>query len=270
MALLKIGVVGCAGKMGESVLTAINEDVDSKIIGGTEKSDSSWLGQDIGEIIGENNLGINVHSDAKKLFSESDAIIDFTSTQTIYDHAELAEKFGRVWILGTTGTCKGGDEAIEKASKKAANVRASNMSLGVNLLTFLVRKTAEGLGLDFDTEIVDFHHRQKLDAPSGTALTLGRAIAEARNQNHDEEIITNRLESRKERKLGGIGYSSIRGGDVVGDHTVIFTNNEERIELTHRASSRSIFARGALKAAHWANGKPAGLYSMSDVLDLNI
>jgi len=268
MSALNVGVIGCAGRMGRALLTAINEAQDSHLSGGTDVAKSGWLGRDIGEILGCNPLGLIIGDDPETLFATSDAVVDFTAPQAVADHAQLAAKSGKAWILGTTGTDAGQDAAIVKAATQTAVVRAANMSVGVNLLVGLVRSAAAALNNEFDAEILEFHHKHKVDAPSGTALALGGAIATARDQEHKHVSVFGRHGNTGKRRLGEIGYAVMRGGNVVGDHTVVFATEDERIELTHRAGSRGIFARGALRAAHWAHNKPPGLYGMDDVLGL--
>jgi len=268
MSALNVGVVGCAGRMGREILTAINDAPDSHIAGGTDIAKSGWPGRDIGEILGCNPMGLIIGDDPETLFTTSDAIVDFTTPQAVADHAALAAKSGKAWILGTTGTDAGQDAAIAKAATQTAVVRAANMSVGVNLLVELVKKAAASLDNEFDAEILEFHHKHKVDAPSGTALALGGAIATAREQEHKQVKVFSRYGNTGKRRVGEIGYAVMRGGNVVGDHTVVFATEDERVELTHRAGSRGIFARGALRAAHWAHNKPPGLYGMDDVLGL--
>ena len=268
MDVLQIGVVGCAGRMGRSIFSAIKEDPNSNISTGTEIPESTWIGRDIGEILGEEETGIKIISDPEKLFTLSDVVIDFSSPSTIENHSRLAKKYQKAWILGTTGTDLNQDSFVTIASENCAIVRAANMSLGINLLAELVQRTAATLGVEFDVEILDIHHKNKLDAPSGTALMLGKVIANARKQNH-EDVMIFPLDKTKIRPPGSIGYDAIRSGDIVGDHTALFASKDEQIELTHRASARNIFALGAIKAAHWASTKSPGLYGMRDVLGLN-
>jgi 4-hydroxy-tetrahydrodipicolinate reductase len=200
--------------------------------------------------------------------SHADGIIDFTVPQATVDHAKLAAKAGIVHIIGTTGFSADDEAAIADAAKRAVIVKSGNMSLGVNLLAALVKRVAKTLDEDFDIEILEMHHNRKIDAPSGTALLLGRAAAAGRGVDLDKTSVRSRDGHTGARKAGDIGFATLRGGTVVGDHTVIFAGPAERIELGHRAEDRMIFARGAVKAALWANGKKPGLYSMADVLEL--
>ncbi|MDA0653967.1 MAG: 4-hydroxy-tetrahydrodipicolinate reductase [Proteobacteria bacterium] len=265
---MNIGIVGCAGRMGRALLAAVHDAPDSHIAGGTDVAESGWVGRDLGEVLGREAIGLAVGDDARALFTVADAVIDFTSPKATVLHARLAAETRTVWVLGTTGTSAAGDAAVADAATKTAVVRAANMSVGVNLLIGLARKAAAALDTEFDAEILEFHHKHKVDAPSGTALALGAAIADARGQDHDKVKVLGRHGVTGERRRGEIGYAVLRGGNVIGDHTVVFAGESERIELVHRAGSRDIFARGALRAAHWAHGKPPGLYGMADVLGL--
>lgn len=268
MTVRNIGVLGCSGRMGRALLTAIDEMPDSQVAGAVDIAESGWVGRDLGELLGRDPSGIVIGEDPNEVFASADAVADFTTPQAVLTHAELAAASGTAWVLGTTGTCAKGDAAVAHAAKRAPVVRAANMSLGINLLAGLVRKAARVLGPEFDAEILEFHHKHKIDAPSGTALALGNAIAETRDQLHEQIKIFERCSVSGRREPGGIGYAVLRGGNIVGEHTVIFANEDERIELSHRAGSRGIFARGALRAAHWAYQKPPGLYGMDDVLGI--
>lgn len=268
MALLRIGVLGCAGRMGQALVRAVAAAADAELTGGTELEGSEWLGRDIGEPAGVGNLGTAIDADTRALFQSCDVVLDFTAPAALAPHAKIAGETGTAMVIGTTGTSHKDDTAVLAASKHAAIVRAANMSVGVNLLIALTRKAAAALDLHFDAEVLEFHHRHKIDAPSGTAKALGHAIADARGQTHDRVAVTHRDGVTGERRRGDIGYAVMRGGMVIGDHTVIFASDRECIELTHRAASRDIFAEGALAAARWLRGKRPGLYGMTDVLGL--
>lgn len=220
-------------------------------------------------LVGPDAAGAVVMDDARSLFEAADVVIDFTVPAATVAHAALAFDTGTAMVIGTTGLTADQQTAVQGAAEKAAVVQAGNMSLGVNLLVGLARQAAELLGPDYDIEVVEMHHKHKIDAPSGTALMLGRAAAEGRGLNHDDHAVMSREGHTGPRPDDAIGYATLRGGDVVGDHTVIFAGPSERIELTHRAASREIFARGAVRAAMWCDGRSAGLYSMRDVLGLN-
>ena len=269
MAELKIGVVGCAGRMGQALIRQIHETEGCTLAGGTERTGSPALGRDPGELAGIGATGLTIGDDAAALFAQADAVLDFTSPDVSLAHAAMAADHGVIHIIGTTGLGAEHDSAIAAAAQHTAIVCDGNMSLGVNLLTVLTRKVAALLDEDFDVEVLEMHHRHKVDAPSGTALMLGKAAAAGRKVDHDAMADRGRDGITGARQRGHIGYAVLRGGNVVGEHSVIFAADNERIELTHKASDRTIFARGAVKAARWAKGRPPGLYSMIDVLGLD-
>ena len=269
MADLRIGVAGCAGRMGRALVRAAADDGSAVVAAGSEAPGSPWIGRDVGETAGGPPLGIAVAGHADALFGTADVVLDFTTPRTVAAHAALARETGTAWVLGTTGAGPDEDSAVRAAAAAAPIVRAANMSLGINLLLGLVRRAAAVLDASFDAEVVEMHHRHKVDAPSGTALALGRAVARARGQDHDEAAVFGRRGQTGARARGAIGYAALRGGNVAGEHAVVFAADDERVELVHRAGSRAIFARGALRAAHWAHGRPPGLYRMQDVLGLD-
>jgi len=244
---LKIGIVGCAGRMGRMLVETIRGRADCRVTAGSERPGSPAVGQDIGQLAGQDPLGVIATDDPAALFEASEAVLEFSSPAATVAHARLAAATGRIHVIGTTGLGKDDEAAIAEAARRAAIVLAPNMSLGVNLLLALVRQAASRLGPDWDIDILEMHHRHKVDAPSGTALMLGAAAERARGS-------------------GVAGYASVRGGTVAGDHDVLFLGPDERLILSHRAESRMIFARGALAAAAFLAGKPAGLYSMRDVI----
>ena len=263
---MKIAVMGAAGRMGRELLRTIAATPGCSISGGTEPAGAAAVGSDVGLLFGHESLGINVSDNTAEVIAASDAIIDFTSPAASIAFARLAA--GKIHVIGSTGFDAAGDAAIAEAARKATIIKAGNMSLGVNLLTAITRKVAAALGEDFDIEIVEMHHRRKVDAPSGTALMLGQAAAEGRGVNLNDKSVRGRDGHTGARKSGDIGFATLRGGSVVGDHTVIFAGDGERIELTHVASDRSIFAKGAVKAALWGEGRAPGLYAMTDVLGI--
>jgi 4-hydroxy-tetrahydrodipicolinate reductase len=265
---MKIAVMGAAGRMGRELLRAVSMTPGCSISGATETAGSKSVGTDIGTLIGTDPLGIKVSDDAASVISASDAILDFTSPKATATFAELAARRGIVHVIGTTGFDAASEAALKAAAARAVIIKAGNMSLGVNLLAALTKKVAAVLGADFDIEIVEMHHRMKVDAPSGTALMLGEAAAEGRRVNLAEKAVRARDGHTGARKAGDIGFATLRGGSVVGDHTVIFAGDGERIELTHLAADRGIFAKGAVKAALWGKGRAPGLYSMADVLGI--
>ncbi len=269
---MKIGIVGCAGRMGRMLLAEVLATKGTQTAGGSERPGNPYIGKDIGELAGAEpsgvSLGIPILDDAEALFRVSDAVIDFTVPAATAHHAALAAKTGTALIVGTTGLSPDQQAEIDGAALKTAIIQAANFSLGVNLLAGLTRQVAAILDDNFDIEIIEMHHRHKVDAPSGTALALGQAAAEGRGVDLGETAQRVRDGHTGARRAGDIGFASLRGGDVVGEHSVIFAADGERIELTHKASSRSIFARGAVRAALWTDGRAPGLYSMKDVLDL--
>ncbi len=265
---MKIGVVGCAGRMGQNLLQVIHESSGCRIGGGTEQPGHPAVGQDLGLLAGLGELGLIVGDDAAALFATVDAVADFTVPAATVSHAGLAAQHKTILIAGTTGLEADQEAAIRAAAADTVIMRAANFSVGVNLLEQMTRRAAAILDPDFDIEIVEIHHRHKVDAPSGTALALGQAAADGRGVDHDSVADRGRDGITGARKSGDIGYAALRGGNVAGEHTVIFAADNERVEFSHKATDRIIFARGAIRAALWANGKPPGLYSMTDVLGL--
>jgi 4-hydroxy-tetrahydrodipicolinate reductase len=268
MSDMRLIVAGAGGRMGRTLVKAIAQTPGLVLAGATENSNSSLIGEDVGELAGLGSNGIALSADAVPLLEKADGIIDFTVPAATIAFAALAAKFGKVHIVGTTGLSAADDAKIGESAKRAVVIKSGNMSLGVNLLAALTRRVAKTLDTSFDIEILEMHHNQKVDAPSGTALLLGRAAAQGRNIDLETHAIRAREGHTGARKPGDIGFATLRGGSVVGEHTVMFAGPAERIELTHKAEDRMIFARGALHAALWARGKKPGLYSMADVLGL--
>ena len=268
METLRIGIVGCAGRMGRTLIGAVAGHEACALAGGSEAPDSPVLGQDLGTLAGLETQGQAVVADPIEVFAASQAVIDFTTPAATVRHAELAAQGQVAYVVGTTGLTPEDRGALERAARHIPVVQAANMSLGVNVLLALVERAAAMLDADYDIEVLEMHHRWKVDAPSGTALDLGRAAAAGRGAALEDLAQRGRDGMTGPRKRGDIGFAALRGGDVTGDHTVVFAAEGERLELTHKAASREIYARGALKAALWARGKPSGLYSMKDVLGL--
>jgi len=268
MSEMRLAVMGASGRMGRALVRAVQESPHCALIGGTEAPGSQYIGADLGELAGVGPLGINVTDDPLTLFTRCEGILDFTLPHVSADYAGLAAQARIVHVIGTTGFADEDEQRIASASRHATIVKAGNMSLGVNLLSALTEKVAAALDADYDIEIVEIHHRNKVDAPSGTALMLGEAAATGRQVALEDHAVKTREGHTGARRSGDIGFATLRGGDVVGEHTVILAGPGERIELTHRATDRQIFARGAVKAALWARGKPPGIYSMRDVLGL--
>jgi len=265
---MRVVIAGAGGRMGRALTAAIAATKGLILAGAVDAPGSAVIGRDAGELAGLGPNGIKVTSDVAAALREADGLIEFTIPVVTLALAELAAAAGKVHVIGTTGHDAEEHAVIAKAAKRAPIVKSGNMSLGVNLLVALTKRVARTLGDEYDVEIVEMHHNQKIDAPSGTALMLGHAAAEGRSINLAERSARGRDGVTGARKAGDIGFASLRGGTVVGDHSVIFAGPAERIELTHRAEDRMIFARGALHAALWARGKPPGLYSMADVLGL--
>lgn len=266
---LKIGIVGAGGRMGR-MLVQVVADTESCVLGGaSEAPGSPLLGNDAGTLSGIGENGVVITDDAATMFAGVDAVIDFTVPAATAIHAVLAAENDCALITGTTGLEDAHRAALEDAAKSVPVVWASNMSSGVNLMFAITERVARALDPDFDIEIVEMHHKHKVDAPSGTALSLGEAAARGRGVDFDSEKVLSREGITGARERGSIGFASLRGGDVVGEHSVIFASAGERIELTHRATDRGIFARGAVRAARWTEGRAPGFYAMADVLGLD-
>lgn len=268
MSNMKLAIMGASGRMGLELIRAVYEIDGCEVAGGTEAPGAEAVGKDLGELAGIGLLGVAVTDQPLELFANIDGILDFSIPAASIAFVELAAQARIVHVIGTTGFT-GEDEAkIEAAARHATIIKAGNMSLGVNLLTALTKKVAEALDEDFDIEVLEMHHRHKVDAPSGTALMLGEAAAQGRGIDLEDRSVRSRDGQTGARKSGDIGFATLRGGSVVGEHSVIFAAEGERLELTHKAADRGIFARGGVKAALWGKGKSPGLYSMMDVLGL--
>ena len=265
---MRIAVAGAAGRMGRILCRLLHEADGIDVAGGLEPRGSAHVGADVGTLAGTGALGIAVTDDAAGLFKSIDGIIDFTTPQASVALSGLAAEAGLVHVIGTTGLSAADNAKIQDAARRARIVKSGNMSLGVNLLAGLVRQAATTLGEDFDIEIVEMHHRHKVDAPSGTALLLGEAAAAGRSIDLGAKAIRSRDGHTGPRPAGAIGFATLRGGSVIGEHSVVFAGTAERLELTHKAESREIFGRGAIRAARWAADQKPGLYSMADVLGL--
>ena len=263
---MRIAVMGAAGRMGQELVQIITLTPGCKVSGGTEPTGSAFIGKDLGGVAKIGILDVAITDDASAVIAASDAIIDFTSPAASVAFAKISAQFGKIHVIGTTGFDAESERAVQEAAKTAIIIKSGNMSLGVNMLAVLTAKVAAVLGEDYDIEIVEMHHRHKVDAPSGTALMLGNAAAHGRGAALADKSVRVRDGHTGARKSGDIGFATLRGGSVVGDHTVIFAGDGERIELTHKAGDRSIFARGAVKAALWGKGRAPGLYAMTDVL----
>jgi 4-hydroxy-tetrahydrodipicolinate reductase len=269
MSSMRLIVAGAGGRMGRTVIKAIADSTGVVLAGAVDAAGSAVIGRDAGELAGLGANGVKVETDPEPLLAKADGLIDFTIPAATIAFAEIVAKRGLVHVIGTTGLTPENETLIATAAQRSTIVKSGNMSLGVNLLEALVRRVARTLDQEFDIEIVEMHHNKKIDAPSGTALMFGRAAAQGRNIDLASRSERGRDGHTGARRQGDIGFASLRGGTVVGDHTVVFAGPAERIELSHKAEDRMIFARGAVKAAQWAHGRKPGLYSMADVLGLS-
>ncbi|MCK9914082.1 4-hydroxy-tetrahydrodipicolinate reductase [Microbacteriaceae bacterium K1510] len=268
MSEMRLIVAGAGGRMGRTLVKAIADTPGLTLAGALEDARSPLLGWDAGTLAGLGENGIKLIGDAAPLLAKADAIIDFTIPAATLTLVEQASKAGKVHVIGTTGFSAADEGKIAAAARTAVIVKSGNMSLGVNLLAALTKRVAKTLDKTYDIEILEMHHNQKIDAPSGTALLLGQAAAEGRGIELDRNSVRSRDGNTGPRHAGDIGFAALRGGTVVGEHTVMFAGPAERIELVHKAEDRMIFARGALHAAQWARNQKPGLYSMLDVLGL--
>ena len=263
-----IAVVGASGRMGRMLVQAVGQTPGARLSGATERPGHPWIGRDVGEAMGGPALGVLVEDDPLEVFARSQAVLDFTAPEATVLHADLAAQARLTHVVGTTGLERPQLERLAAAARHAVIVRAGNMSVGVNLLTVMARRVAAVLGPEYDIEIVEMHHRAKVDAPSGTALMLGEAAAAGRRINLADAAERGRDGVTGARADGAIGFASLRGGDVVGEHEIIFAGPGERVVLRHVATDRMLFARGALRAAMWGQSQEPGLYDMIDVLGL--
>lgn len=267
---VKIAVTGAGGRMGRTLLALIHSTPGAIIAGGIEAKGSPHIGTDLGTLAGlAEPIGMAASDDALSIIKDADALIDFSVPAASVEFAGLAAQARIVHVIGTTGLSEEDEARIAAAARHATIIKAGNMSLGVNLLANLVRQAARALDPSWDIEVVEMHHRHKVDAPSGTALLLGEAAAEGRNITLKDNAERGRDGITGARKEGAIGFAALRGGTVIGEHEVIFAGPSERIVLSHIAEDRGIFARGALKAAMWGQGRGPGLFDMADVLGLN-
>ncbi|MTJ05069.1 MAG: 4-hydroxy-tetrahydrodipicolinate reductase [Sediminimonas qiaohouensis] len=263
-----IVVTGVSGRMGRMLVDTIVQSPRARLIGAVERSGHDWIGQDVGTAMGGAALGVTVTDDAQGALADAQAVIDFTAPAATVEFAALAAQARAVHVIGTTGLSDDDLGHLSAAARHAPIIRAGNMSLGVNLLVQLTKRVAAALDDDFDIEVIEAHHNRKVDAPSGTALMLGEAAAEGRGVRLADVRDAGRDGMTGARRRGDIGFTAIRGGDIVGEHDVLFAGTGERITLRHVATDRAVFARGALKAALWGQDKGPGEYDMLDVLGL--
>ncbi len=266
--MLNIIVSGATGKMGSRIIALSKDNKDLKIIGTLEYRGHNAIGQDIGELLGLGHMGVKLASDIKDIVEKPDVLIDFSSPKASLEHLNTVSDKGISMVIGTTGFSREETEEIKTHARRIPCVLSPNMSVGVNLLLKVLHDIARVLGDDYDIEIIEAHHRLKKDAPSGTAMKMAQVLAQALNRKLEDTAVYTRKGIIGERTRKEIGIQTIRAGDIVGEHTVLFGSIGERIEITHKASSRDTFARGALKAALWVSQQPPGLYDMQNVLGL--
>ncbi len=264
----KIAVTGAAGRMGKMLIEAIYAADGAQLTAAIERPDSSLIGADAGELAGLAKAGVTVVGDIADVVNDFDVLIDFTAPQATISNTRFCADHGKGIVIGTTGFSSDELKELESLSSQLPMIKAANYSTGVNLSLKLLEMAAEILGNDVDIEIVEAHHRHKVDAPSGTALAMGEAIADTLGRDLSQVAVYGREGQTGARDRDTIGFATVRGGDVVGDHTAMFMADGERLEITHKASSRMAFARGAVRAAAWLLGKEKGVYSMRDVLSL--
>ncbi len=266
--MVKVAIAGAAGRMGRTLVQAVHAHSGMQLVGAIERPDMPLLGSDAGELAGVGALGVRLVDTVAAGCARADLMIDFTApaaTLAALEHC-VAAKCGMV--IGTTGIDAAGRARIGAAAQHVPIMFAPNMSVGVNVLFKLVTLAAQTLGADYDIEVIEAHHKHKVDAPSGTAVRLGELMADATGRDYASAAVHGRVGQVGARKPGEIGFHAIRGGEIIGDHTVMYVGPGEQIEITHRASSRTNFAEGAMRAARWLAGRPAGLYDMQDVLGL--
>lgn len=260
---VRVGILGCMGRMGQAILAEVQNAHGVVFVAGSEIVSHPAIGQSVP------GTEIPLADTAEHVFHEADVVIDFTPPGQTALHASLASSTGTPLVVGTTGMTEADDHALTRASETVAVIQAGNYSLGVNLMMALVRDAAKRLDEDWDIEIVEMHHKHKVDAPSGTALMLGEAVAEGRGKALDDLRTKAREGITGDREPGSVGFSALRGGSVIGEHDVIFASENERLTISHKAENRGLFAAGAVKAAQWLAARAAGRYSMADLLDLN-
>ncbi|MBY4838846.1 4-hydroxy-tetrahydrodipicolinate reductase [Pantoea sp. DY-5] len=270
MSEIRIAIVGAPGRMGRNLIQAVQQAEGVALGAALARSGSSLLGVDAGELAGIGKTGVIVSDDLQKVVNDFDVLIDFTRPEGTLEYLAFCRQHNKAMVIGTTGFDEAGKAAIRAAAEEIGIVFAANFSVGVNLVLNLLQQAAKVMGDYADIEIVEAHHRHKVDAPSGTALAMGEAIADAMKWNLDEHAVYAREGHTGERKAQTIGFATVRAGDIVGEHTAMFADIGERVEISHKASSRMTFANGAVKAASWLKNKKSGLYDMRDVLDLSM
>ncbi len=267
--MVRVAVIGAVGRMGKALVEAVQAADQACLGAAVVAPESSLIGADAGEAAGVGRLGVTLVGDLAKVLTDFDVLVDFTTPELTMRNLDACRKAGKAMVIGTTGLSDAQKTALTEAASDIPVVFAPNMSVGVNLALKLLKLAAEVLGQDSDIEIVEVHHRHKKDAPSGTALRMGEAVAQALGRDLNTCAVYGREGLTGERSRETIGFATVRAGDVVGDHTVIFASEGERLEITHKASSRMTFAKGAVRAAVWLEGKSSGLFDMRDVLNLH-
>lgn len=267
--MVRIAIAGAAGRMGRNLVKATHLNPNAQVGAGSERPESSLVGVDIGELCGEGQFSVALVDDLSKVISQFDVIVDFTAPSSTLANIELCKSHGKKIVIGTTGFSEEEKQLIDQAAKEISIVMAPNYSVGVNLMFKLLEKAAKVMGDYCDIEVIEAHHRHKVDAPSGTALGMGEAIAGAMGNKLSDVAVYAREGITGERTKDEIGFATIRAGDIIGEHTAMFADIGERVEITHKATDRMTFANGAIKAAVWLETQPSGFYSMQDVLGLN-
>ncbi|MDQ7882696.1 4-hydroxy-tetrahydrodipicolinate reductase [Atlantibacter hermannii] len=268
-AQVRVAIAGAGGRMGRQLIQAALQMEGVTVGAALEREGSSLIGSDAGELAGAGNIGVRVQASLEAVANDFDVFIDFTRPEGTLHHLDFCRQHRKGMVIGTTGFDEAGKQAIRDASAEIAIVFAANFSVGVNVMLKLLEKAAKVMGDYTDIEIIEAHHRHKVDAPSGTALAMGEAIAGALNKNLNDCAVYSREGHTGEREPGTIGFATVRAGDIIGEHTAMFADIGERVEITHKASSRMTFANGAIRAAIWVNAEKSGLFDMRDVLDLN-
>ncbi|MEK8081346.1 4-hydroxy-tetrahydrodipicolinate reductase [Pseudomonas sp. XK-1] len=264
----RIAVMGAAGRMGKTLIEAVQQADGAQLSAAIDRADSSLVGADVGELVAQGKIGVNLSGDLNAVLDQFDVLIDFTHPSVTLKNLEICRAAGKAMIIGTTGFSPQEKQLLAEAGKQIPIVFAANFSVGVNLCLKLLDTAARVLGDDVDIEIIEAHHRHKVDAPSGTALRMGEVVANALGRDLQKVAVYGREGQTGARERETIGFATVRAGDVVGDHTVLFAADGERVEITHKASSRMTFAKGAVRAALWLQGRQPGLYDMQDVLGL--
>lgn len=266
---IKIAISGASGRMGKALIEAVSANDDTRLTAAIERPESTLIGADAGELAGIGKLGVALSGDLAAVIDQFDVLIDFSAPAATLNNAKLCAEHGKGLVIGTTGFTDEQKAELETRAKSTALCIAANYSTGVNLCLKLLDMAARVMGDDVDVEIYEAHHRHKVDAPSGTALRMGEVVANALGRDLSKTAVYGREGQTGARDRDTIGFATVRGGDVVGDHTVMFMADGERVEITHKASSRQSFARGAVRAALWLAQQKPGLYDMQDVLDLH-